>query len=114
MPLQRNLEDLTRQEERLPYLLELCREDLGAEEVWLFGSRARGDNRPDSDWDFLVVVGDDVPEEALDPVRIWQVGRASGVLADLLTVRRGEFNDSQDAVTTLSYIARKEGVRLDV
>ena len=24
-------------------------------EVWLFGSRARGDTRPDSDWDFLVL-----------------------------------------------------------
>ena len=24
-------------------------------EVWLFGSRARGDARPDSDWDFLVL-----------------------------------------------------------
>jgi predicted nucleotidyltransferase len=24
-------------------------------EVWLFGSRARGDSRPDSDWDFLVL-----------------------------------------------------------
>ena len=24
-------------------------------ELWLFGSRARGDNKPDSDYDFLVV-----------------------------------------------------------
>lgn len=24
-------------------------------EAWLFGSRARGDARPDSDWDFLVL-----------------------------------------------------------
>ena len=33
------------------YVLEL---DPQAE-VWLFGSRARGDARPDSDWDFLVL-----------------------------------------------------------
>ncbi len=25
-------------------------------EVYLFGSRARGDNRPDSDWDILILV----------------------------------------------------------
>jgi predicted nucleotidyltransferase len=27
------------------------------EEVWLYGSRARGDNRPDSDIDLAVVMG---------------------------------------------------------
>jgi predicted nucleotidyltransferase len=25
-------------------------------EVFLFGSRARGDNRPDSDWDILILI----------------------------------------------------------
>ncbi len=29
-------------------------------EVWLFGSRARGDARPDSDWDFLVLTALDL------------------------------------------------------
>ncbi len=28
-------------------------------EVYLFGSRARGDNRPDSDWDILILVDDE-------------------------------------------------------
>ena len=31
-------------------------------EIWLFGSRARGDNRPDSDYDFLVVAEGDRTE----------------------------------------------------
>lgn len=29
-------------------------------EVWLFGSRARGDARPDSDWDFLILTALDL------------------------------------------------------
>lgn len=29
-------------------------------EVWLFGSRARGDAREDSDWDFLVFTENDL------------------------------------------------------
>ena len=29
----------------------------GVERVYLFGSRARGDNRPDSDYDFLISKG---------------------------------------------------------
>ena len=28
-------------------------------QLWLYGSRARGDNRPDSDWDLLVLVDKD-------------------------------------------------------
>ena len=29
----------------------------GVERMYLFGSRARGDNRPDSDYDFLITKG---------------------------------------------------------
>lgn len=34
-------------------------ETLPVEEVWLFGSRARGEAKPDSDLDLLVVLADD-------------------------------------------------------
>ncbi len=37
-------------------LVEVCRElGAGLEEVILFGSRARGDFRKDSDWDILII-----------------------------------------------------------
>lgn len=35
--------------------------------IYLFGSVARGDDGPDSDLDFLVVVPDDAPEDKLRP-----------------------------------------------
>jgi uncharacterized protein len=99
---------------QLKRLVELCRSELGAEQVWLFGSRARGDNRPESDWDLLAILPDDAPEEALDPVNLWQIRRKSGLHADLIGVRRSEFIDSLDSVTTLSRIVHDEGVRIDV
>jgi predicted nucleotidyltransferase len=37
-------------------------------QIWLFGSRARGEANAESDWDLLVVVPDDVPDEVLDPL----------------------------------------------
>ena len=56
------------EEPRLRNLIALCQAELFAEEIWLFGSRARGDHRPDSDWDILVVARDGTPEEKLDPI----------------------------------------------
>lgn len=100
-------------EPRLGELIALCRSELGAEEVWLFGSRARGDHHPDSDWDLLAILPDEAPEESLDPVRVWQVRRRSGLNADLLVVTRSDFLDAQDSVTTLSAIVAREGVRVD-
>lgn len=44
--------------------------------VWLFGSRAEGRSRADSDYDLLVVLPDDVDATAFDPVRAWKKDRA--------------------------------------
>ncbi|MBK8978621.1 MAG: nucleotidyltransferase domain-containing protein [Planctomycetes bacterium] len=59
----------------------------GALGVWLFGSRARGDERPDSDVD-LAVLG----RERFDPVAVFELGLRLGVVAgrdvDLLDLRR--------------------------
>ncbi|ASJ01449.1 nucleotidyltransferase domain-containing protein [Thermococcus gorgonarius] len=39
-------------------VVEVCRElGIGLEDIILFGSRARGDFRKDSDWDILIVTG---------------------------------------------------------
>ena len=40
-------------------IVAALREALPVEEIWLFGSCARGDAKPDSDLDLLVVLADD-------------------------------------------------------
>ena len=45
--------------EELRRIVEPIAESYGMKQVYLFGSRARGDNRPDSDYDFCVVTSDD-------------------------------------------------------
>src|SRR5712692_19734 len=60
-------------------------------EVWLFGSRARGETHPQSDWDLMVVVSDDAPDELLDPMLGWDLQRDSGVFADIVCARRTDF-----------------------
>lgn len=49
-------------------LLARCEARYRPTQTWLFGSRARGDAAAASDWDVLVVVPDDTPEDELDPL----------------------------------------------
>ncbi len=83
------------------------------EQVWLFGSRARGDARPESDWDLLVVVPDDTSDDQLDLLFLWRLTRGSGVPTDVIACRASEFREACDTVNTLSYVVANEGVRID-
>ena len=67
-------------------LLARIRAAYQPEEIWLFGSRARGDARPDSDWDVFVVVPDWTSDEDLDPLRAWRLQREAGIPADVIPV----------------------------
>ncbi len=49
------------------------------ERVYLFGSRARGDEGPDSDYDILLVVPDDAPPELKRARLAYQVLCGTGV-----------------------------------
>lgn len=101
------------QEPLLRGLVSACQKELGALEVWLFGSRARGDNEPDSDWDLLTVLPDEVPDDYLECEKVYEIGMRSGVDTDLIAVRDSDFREMSTAVTSLCYQVADEGVRLD-
>ncbi len=94
----------------LAQILERLREMLGPEQVWLFGSRARGDATHDSDWDLFVVMPDDASEDAYNPGRTWPLRRGAGVRADLAFCRASEFADARSIVNTLAHDVEREGV----
>jgi uncharacterized protein len=73
--------------------------------VYLFGSRAEGQARGDSDWDLLVVVSDDTPTERLTVVAGYEAILGSGVAADVIPTRRSRFEALKDQVGSLSYVA---------
>lgn len=54
-------------------LLERIRVVYDPRQLWLFGSRARGDAREDSDWDLLAVVDDATPDRLFDPEVMWRL-----------------------------------------
>jgi predicted nucleotidyltransferase len=81
-------------------------------QVWLFGSRARGDATPDSDWDLFVVVDDSVADDELDPGVGRRLRRECGVHADVIPWRASEFAEFRRTPNTLAYSVASEGVLL--
>ncbi len=79
------------------------------EAIYLFGSRARGDARSGSDYDFLVVVSDDAPSERRSLAATTRVPRDPGVALDIVPCRRSVFERKRHHIGTLSYLAAHEG-----
>lgn len=80
--------------------------------MWLFGSRARGDATPDSDWDLFVVIDDSAEEDELDPGVGRRLRRECGVRADVIPWRASEFAEFRRTPNTLAYSVAREGVLL--
>jgi uncharacterized protein len=79
---------------------------LRPEEIWLFGSRARGDARPDSDFDILVVLPDDAP---LDHRMVHEPMIASGLACDVVPCHKAAFEGERGEPGTISAHVFNEG-----
>jgi len=83
--------------------------------IILFGSRARGDHRGDSDWDVLVVVGEDVPRKVraeLAERAMWRLAWELEAPADVIVVTRSRWERYSRHPGTVLYPARREGVTI--
>lgn len=82
-------------------------EALHPESIWLFGSRARGDNRPDSDFDLLVITRISDGDAGRDYDRTYAPIRGIGVGCDVVPCRLDDFVvELDDAGSMFSEIAR--------
>jgi hypothetical protein len=80
-------------------------------QIWLFGSRARGDAGIDSDWDLLAIVPDcPEPADFDDPMTVWRVKRQPDVPSDLIVCRAPDFEADRLVPNTLAYATRLDGV----
>jgi uncharacterized protein len=98
--------------ERLETLIRRIVDRLDPEEIWLFGSRAEGRARPDSDYDLIAILPDGASPEALDLVKAWSIISGLGIPADLVPYTRSEFEEEKDAVGTLAKAAFHRGRRI--
>lgn len=86
-------------------------EVLHPEQLWLFGSRARGEARGDSDWDFMAVLPDNAPEQDLEIASVWKRLRDLRLQrVELFTMTRQEFDEWKGSLGTLAEIVASTGL----
>ncbi len=77
--------------------------------IWLFGSRAERRERPDSDWDLLVVLPDGAPASDLDPIAAWRRFGRLGVPVDIVPCTQSEFEEERLEPDSLPAAAWRRG-----
>lgn len=81
--------------------------------VILYGSRARGTERPNSDFDLLVVERDPVPDPLGEEERLERILAASyASFVDVYVMGEAEFERTRDLVGGIAYPATREGILL--
>ena len=76
--------------------------------IMLFGSRARGEARPDSDWD-LLVIEPEVHSRHQEMARLSRLLRPFRISADILVLSRKIFDEWANVPNTVIYEAAREG-----
>lgn len=82
------------------------------EQIYLFGSHARGDPGPDSDYDLLMVLSSSsLPRYQRDQAA-FRALNGLGVSKDILVLTRAEFDRQRQAFASLPATVEREGVLL--
>lgn len=80
--------------------------------VYLFGSAARGDGGPDSDYDFMVIVPDGTPREVRETKKVFKALFDIDAAIDVLVWTRSEFDQRLHLLVSLPSTIVREGALL--
>lgn len=95
-----------------PVLAEVVRRLVTAyepERVYLFGSQARGDAGPDSDYDLVLIVPDSAPPERRRSRLAYETLWGTGIAADVLVWTRERFESRLTLQASLPSTVVREG-----
>jgi predicted nucleotidyltransferase len=83
-------------------------------EVILYGSRARGDARKDSDWDFLVLLNAEPTPDLERDIRgaVYEVEARTGEVLTIMIYGRSNWKSKTDAQMPFPESVRREGIVL--
>jgi predicted nucleotidyltransferase len=95
---------------------EIEKRGLKVLKIILFGSRARGDEKKESDWDFLVIIDKDLDKNTKWDIII-KIKRKLAILKipnDIIINSIKEFEERKNNVGYITYYALKEGKTLKI
>ncbi len=101
-------------DQKLQRIIEILKAEFCPERIFLFGSRARGDYRANSDYDLVLIGG------VADIPKVERMQKASdllyplGVTADVFFYTKEEFNDWKQEFSSIAELATREGRELDL
>ncbi len=101
-------------EELFEQIRRAVREVEPGAEIILYGSRSRGDEIAESDWDFLVLVDGLLSDERTDRIRhrLYEVEWKSGEVISSIVRNQEEWNSGIYQTTPFHQRVQQEGVRL--
>lgn len=102
-----SLDDVT--DKRLDEIVRRLVDAYQPERVYLFGSYARGDAGPDSDYDLLLVVPDDAPPQRKRSRLAYEILWGTGTAADVLVWTRSQFDGRAHLKASLPATVLREG-----
>lgn len=79
------------------------------ERLYLFGSKARGDYGPDSDFDLMIIVSDTAPPTHKRSRLAYNVLRGTGTAADVLVLTCDAFESRLHLAASLPATVMREG-----
>ncbi len=103
-----NLGPFRSEDAALSFLAGRLRAELHPEAIFLFGSRATGTGRPDSDFDLLVILPDDETDPP-DYFATYAPVAGCGLGVDVVPCRMADFEADRGQPGTIAHVAEKEG-----
>ena len=104
-----NVQDILREDAALAEVVRRLAEAYQPERIYLFGSKARGDAGPDSDYDLMVVVPDDALPERRRSRLAYEVLWGAGAAADVLVCTHSYFERRRFLKASLPGTVLREG-----
>ncbi len=86
-------------------------EGVEVKRIILFGSRARGDYREDSDWDLLIIVSDLPDRRIIRKLqhKLYRKLAQNKVYCDVIVVNEKYYTEHKNVVGSIAYYAHLEG-----
>ena len=100
---------ITSNDKRLDEVLRRLINAYQPERIYLFGSQARDDAGPDSDYDLLIIVPEDAPPEMRRSRLAYEQLWGTGTAVDVLVWTKGYFESRLHLKASLSATVIKEG-----